>query len=571
MRTETPDLDGPDGPDGPDGHDGPDLTGELFGALYGGDDDAVVRALRAGAPAGTADEDGTTALYLAASRGRAGAVRLLLAAGADPDRASGPDGAELPLCGAAVWGRTEAMRALLAAGARPDLEEDAGVRALTWACRQGHAQAVQVLLSAGADPDLPGPGGESPLVTAVRRGSPSCVRTLLEHGARATAEALAEARRWLGTDVEAELRRGLEETYGDGYETVSRRVEEDGGVTVVVELFHGDGQVAGNEQQTGHAAIATLLERELDVRTPFEELAGRALRSGAPDGDDWIESAAALWHRADEETFRAAAAWCGSDDPLRQTFAADVLAQLGLVGAPRTEGGGPAGQGHPYGVSGGHGASRREAPGHEGPAGKGATGSRHEASGGDGTPGAHAGLSARVVPLLRELARESTEPEVIQSAVLGLGHHGDPAALPEILRHAAHPDREVRYRVALTLGGLVPGGHSEGIEVLIALSRDGDERVRDWATMALAGVDADTPEIRTALADRLRDDDADTEAEAARGLAMRQDSRAVGALTRILADEDPEGYAYSTAEQALEYVEDERVRLRLESVVPRSH
>ncbi|MFE3492385.1 ankyrin repeat domain-containing protein [Streptomyces sp. NPDC059169] len=506
-------------------------TEDLFRAVQDGDDDAVVRALRAGAPAEAADGDGTTALYAAAARGRVGAVRLLLAAGADPDRASGTDGAELPLCGAAAWGHAAALGALLAAGARPDLQEEAGVRALTWACRHGHARVLEALLASGADPDLPGPGGEAPLVTAARRGSLSCVRALLEHRARAVAEALAEARRWLRLDVEQELHRGLVEAHGDGYETASRQVEEDGGVTVVVELFR-DGSVAGDEQQTGHAAITTVLEAALGERTPFEELAERALRSGDARTEDWAESVAVLWRRVDEETFRAAAAWCATDDPLRQTFAADVLAQLGLAGPPGVAA---------DGADAGHSDAR---------AGR-------------------AGLSARIVPLLRELSREASDPELIQSAVLGLGHHADPAALPEILRHADHPDPEVRHRVALSLGGLVPGDHAEGIRVLIALSRDTDAQVRDWATTALAGVEADSPLIRNALADRLDDGDADTESEAARGLAMRQDLRAVGVLARLLADGDPDGYAYSTAREALEYLDDERIRLRLESVVPR--
>ncbi|MEU2153600.1 ankyrin repeat domain-containing protein [Streptomyces sp. NPDC019396] len=505
-----------------------ELNGELFEALFQGDDDAVVRALRAGAAAEAADEDGQTALYAAASMNRPGMVRLLLAAGADPDRPSDADGGGLPLCGAAVWGRTEVMQALLAAGARPDLEEDPGVRALTWACRQGRAEMVDLLLAAGADPDLPGPGGESPLVTAARRGSPSCVRALLRHGARPTREALAEARGWIGVDVEARLREELSGMDGEGLQTVSRRVEEDGTVTVVVELIREGGLVAGNEQQTGHAAVATLLETALGTRTPADELAERALRCGDPDQDDWTEAVGALQSRADEETFRAAAAWVGTEDPLRQAFAADVLAGLGL---PDED----------YGADG--------APGNPG----------------------HAGLPARVVPLLRELAREAGDPEVIRAAVAGLGQQRDPAGVTEILRHAGHTDPEVRFGVAVALHGLLPGDHTEGVDAVIGLTRDKDDGVRDWATTVLADTGADGPAVRQALADRLADAVPDIEAEAARGLAMRQDARAVEALARILADEDPEGYAYSTAEQALEYVTDEGARRRLEATVPRSH
>ncbi|GAA3370198.1 hypothetical protein GCM10020367_15870 [Streptomyces sannanensis] len=492
-------------------------TTDLFEAVREGDTDAVVRLLRAGVPAEATDEDGQTALYLAAVEGETGIVRLLLAAGADPDRAGGVDATQLPLCAAACWGHDETVRALLAAGARPDLREEFGVTALTWAVREGHAGVIDSLLAlGGADPDLPGPGGEPPLVLAARRGSPSCVRTMLDNGARGLEEALTEARRWLTLDVEQEMRQGLAVTHPGGpYETVVRRVAEDGGWTVIVELLDAEGRpVAGREQQTGHAAIATLLEDRLHMHTPFAELAERAMRHADPTDDDWTEVVSVLERRGDEDTFRAAAAWFNSGDELRQIFAADVLAQLG------------------FGI--------------------------------DSKP-----FAARSLPLLRELAREARDPELIQSAVLALGHHGDPVALPEILRHAGHPDPEVRYRVTLALHGLVPGDHAEGIAALIALSKDTDDRVRDWATLCLAAVEADTPEIRKALAARLDDEDVDTEAEAARGLAMRQDPRAVDALVRILVEEDPDGYAHSTAVQALEYMEDERLRRRLESVTPR--
>jgi HEAT repeat protein len=153
--------------------------------------------------------------------------------------------------------------------------------------------------------------------------------------------------------------------------------------------------------------------------------------------------------------------------------------------------------------------------------------------------------------------------------LLGLGHHGDPAALPEILRHADNRDAGVRLRVALALVGLVPGDHTEAVRTLIALTKDEQAPVRDWATTALAGVDADTPGIRDALAARAGDPDPETVAEAARGLAMRQDPRAEEVLVRLLADEDPDGYAHDTAANAVRHLRDERLRHRLEGTLPR--
>lgn len=483
-------------------------------AVLGGDEDAVVRALRAGASAESSSEGLGTALYRAALGDRPGIVRLLLAAGADPNRASGEDTVDLPLCGAASGGHAEVVRALLAAGAEPDLREELDFTAMTWAVQKGYAKTAEVLLAHGADPDLPGPGGVPPLVTAAGRGSAETVRVLLRHGASARQEALAEARRWLELDVEQEVRRQLADSHGAEHEAAARLVREDGGLTVVVDLIGERAPWSTAEQQTGHGAIATLLETELGIAAPFEELAERALRHGDATLDDWAEPMFALQRRGDEETFQAAAAWAAdAKDPLRQAFAADVLSQLGFT------------EGKPF--------------------------------------------VPRSLPLLRDLARTAVHPELIQSAVLALGHHGDPAALPEILQHATHPDRAVRYRVALALHGLVRAEDTEALSTLITLTQDPDDEVRDWATLDLAGVEADTPQIREALAARLDDEDEDTAAEAARGLAMRQDPRAVGTLVRILADEDPEGYAHGTALEAIEHVQDEAAKHRLTRTTPR--
>jgi hypothetical protein len=71
---------------------------ELFTAVFGGADDTLVRLLRAD-PAGSVaalDGEGRTALYAAAVGDRPSAVRLLLAAGADPQRACGDDAGDLP-------------------------------------------------------------------------------------------------------------------------------------------------------------------------------------------------------------------------------------------------------------------------------------------------------------------------------------------------------------------------------------------------------------------------------------------------------------------------------------------
>ncbi|MGK5642537.1 ankyrin repeat domain-containing protein [Streptomyces sp. URMC 126] len=120
------------------------------------EEDARVRALlRAGADPDAPDADGVTALYVAAVDGATDLVRRLLEAGASPDAESAWPGAEgTPLCAAACWGHIGAVRLLLAHGADPNLREDdgAGWAPLDWAVHGGHEETAEVLRAAGARP-----------------------------------------------------------------------------------------------------------------------------------------------------------------------------------------------------------------------------------------------------------------------------------------------------------------------------------------------------------------------------------------------------------------------------------
>ena len=69
---------------------------------------------------------------------------------------------------------------------------------------------------------------------------------------------------------------------------------------------------------------------------------------------------------------------------------------------------------------------------------------------------------------------------------------------------------------------------------LIAMMRDPDNGVRDWATFALAARDDDSKEVRQALLDRSTDPDFDARSEAIWGLARRRDPRALPLLLAAL-------------------------------------
>ena len=93
-------------------------------------------------------------------------------------------------------------------------------------------------------------------------------------------------------------------------------------------------------------------------------------------------------------------------------------------------------------------------------------------------------------------------------------------------------DPWVRYAVTRSLGGCP---EESAIRALIELSRDQDFEVRNWATFGLGSLtEADSKEIRQALADRLSESNEEIRGEALVGLVERHDQRAIVPLIREL-------------------------------------
>ncbi|MBB2911768.1 hypothetical protein FHS43_003041 [Streptosporangium becharense] len=467
---------------------------ELLDAVAADDAERVERLLQGGAGADPDGDGGSTALYLAATRGRAPIVRALLAHGADPNRISDGEDEGLPLCAAAAWERTEVVEALLAAGADPSGREAHGWTPALWAAANGRATALRALLDAGASPEDTTDDGDTPLTLAARRGALGAVTALLEHGAdplRPDGDGdtpLAVAHDWLGTQLESALLEQLSEQAPEGSQfVVGRSRAADGTDLVTVAAVGPDGdRVAEVQCQRGHAAVATLLEDATGERRPFDELVERALpyRDVDEEAETWWTVVSSLSGRGDGETFDAAARLCVSEDPRKREFAVDVLAQFGFTDDGEK----------PY--------------------------------------------LEETLPILRRMAATEGDERVLRSVLGALGHQGDSRALPEVLEIITAEGWTRTQADPAALAAVLPPGHAEGLALLIAMTEDADEEVRDWATMGLAGLADDGERIRDALAARLDDADLNTVAEAARGLAVRGDERARRGVERVLAESD---------------------------------
>lgn len=81
------------------------------------------------------NQDGTSALHMAAWKGYLGIVEQLLAAGAKPDRVD--SNGHSPLHEAARNGHSDVARALLKAGAAPELQDSQGLTPAALARRAG--------------------------------------------------------------------------------------------------------------------------------------------------------------------------------------------------------------------------------------------------------------------------------------------------------------------------------------------------------------------------------------------------------------------------------------------------
>ena len=151
------------------------------------------------------DDDDITPLWTACDHGHAEVVRLLLLAGADPDRPKRSTGST-PLWICAQNGHVDVIRLLLLevgsedvpaaaaaaaaaaavprrAAADPNKPRLDGATPAFAASQNGHEEALRLLLDAGAELDVLCGSGSTPLLFATQGGHVEVVRLLLARGA----------------------------------------------------------------------------------------------------------------------------------------------------------------------------------------------------------------------------------------------------------------------------------------------------------------------------------------------------------------------------------------------------
>ncbi|KAK1129938.1 hypothetical protein K0M31_019633 [Melipona bicolor] len=128
------------------------------------------------------DENGSTALILAATKGKIHFVRELINHGADVNAEDGDNWTAL-LC-AAKEGHTDVCLELLEHGADLEHRDMGGWTALMWATYKGRSPTVMMLLARGADVNAHGNFHISSLLWAAGRGYPDIVKDLIAHGAK---------------------------------------------------------------------------------------------------------------------------------------------------------------------------------------------------------------------------------------------------------------------------------------------------------------------------------------------------------------------------------------------------
>jgi HEAT repeat protein len=141
----------------------------------------------------------------------------------------------------------------------------------------------------------------------------------------------------------------------------------------------------------------------------------------------------------------------------------------------------------------------------------------------------------KTIGLYLKLLQTQTNPEVLYSVLMGIGHNNQNLTLQQsniITAFKVHDNTDIRQGVVFAMLGVK---NKIAIETLIFLTNDRKPIIRDWATFGIGSrLEKNTKTIIEALWQRVNDKDQNTKLEAIVGLASRKDKRVVEVIKREL-------------------------------------
>ncbi|KAF1546628.1 Ankycorbin, partial [Eudyptula minor] len=154
----------------------------LLQAVENGDPEKVASLLgKKGASATKQDSEGKTAFHLAATKGHAECLRIMVTHGADVTAQDGAGHSALHL--AAKNSHPDCIKRLLQSKCPADSTDNSGKTALHYAAACGCLQAVQLLCEYKCPINIKDLDGNIPLLLAVQNGHVEVCKYLLDHGA----------------------------------------------------------------------------------------------------------------------------------------------------------------------------------------------------------------------------------------------------------------------------------------------------------------------------------------------------------------------------------------------------
>ncbi|NXD27580.1 RAI14 protein, partial [Spelaeornis formosus] len=243
----------------------------LLQAVENGDPEKVASLLgKKGTSATKQDSEGRTAFHLAATKGHAECLRIMVTHGADVTAQDGAGHSALHL--AAKNSHPDCIKRLLQSKCPADCTDNSGKTALHYAAACGCLQAVQLLCEHKCPINIKDLDGNIPLLLAVQNGHTEVCKYLLDHGADIntrdkngrTALMMACEASSLNI-VEAFLRRGADVTLVDvlgqnalhyaklsentGIQNLlSSKISQDEGMSAEVDINHDQGSKLSSER-----------------------------------------------------------------------------------------------------------------------------------------------------------------------------------------------------------------------------------------------------------------------------------------------------------------------------------